>query len=167
MASLGLKLYYLRTRRRNASQTAVARELGIRQSLVSQLERDKIVPQIELLLAVCRYYDVSADWLLDEDCGVEPGPADSWSLRVARVVPGMWIEVAKADAHELDGQRYLCRISDGAESFDDAAAELRRSASEKDFLQRVRSAEREAIELERELDEERNAVNRRRGQRRS
>lgn len=49
------------------SQTVVARELGISQTMYSRYERGATELPIRHLLALCRFYNVSSDYLLGLD----------------------------------------------------------------------------------------------------
>jgi len=63
-----------RNRRPRLTQEAAARALGWTQRKISRLETGDAEPSLGDLRALCRYYGVSADWLLgldqEEDHGV-------------------------------------------------------------------------------------------------
>ena len=46
------------------NQTELGRELGMTQRKISYLERDRYEPGIEDIKALCRFFNVSADYLL-------------------------------------------------------------------------------------------------------
>jgi transcriptional regulator with XRE-family HTH domain len=56
-------LFLLRTER-GYSQRKVAGDLGVSQALLSHYENGIREPKLELLVRMCGYYDVSADYLL-------------------------------------------------------------------------------------------------------
>ena len=47
------------------TQTQLALETGISQRKISYLERGELEPSLDELRRLCRYYQVSADYLLD------------------------------------------------------------------------------------------------------
>ena len=103
MASLGLKLFYLRTREKKLSQKDVAAQLGVRQATISNLEQENTAPHWALVVELCQFYDVTPTFLSDDARGVVPLPTERWGLRNALVTLGMSIEVAPDAIHELDG----------------------------------------------------------------
>jgi transcriptional regulator with XRE-family HTH domain len=127
MAGLNLKLFYLRTREKALSQQAVADALEVRQATISHLERGQSMPNAALLLRVCRFFDVTPTWLLDDARDIPPLPTERWSTRDALLTVGMWIEApAKAVVPLRDGT-VLCPLLPAAAFFDQEAAEIRRS----------------------------------------
>lgn len=46
------------------SQAAVAKATGLSQNAIAQWENDKRVPNINALIAIAQFFDVSADYLL-------------------------------------------------------------------------------------------------------
>lgn len=46
------------------SQTDIAKLLGCKQSAVSKYERKRVPYRIEDIITLCRYYNVSSDYLL-------------------------------------------------------------------------------------------------------
>lgn len=46
------------------SQAAVAKGTGLSQNAIAQWENDKRVPNINALIAIAQFFDVSADYLL-------------------------------------------------------------------------------------------------------
>lgn len=167
MARLALKLFFLRTRVKRFSQRAVADALGVKQAMISQLERDHVKPSLGLLLRICEFYDVSADYLLDEARGLSLEAPDRWRDRNARVVAGMWVEVPKDRLVDLDEQRVLVPLLPGQDFYDAEAKSIRvdatagRAKLEALGEQRVR----DEAALEETLEAELAASNARRGTR--
>ena len=79
-----LKLYYLRTREKKMTQKKVATELAIRQATLSNLEQGSSMPSLDILMKLCKFYNITPTWLLDDGAPLVPGPNDRWSAR-ARV----------------------------------------------------------------------------------
>ena len=125
MARIGLKLFYLRTRERNRSQQVVAGELGIRQATLSNIEQGVSQPTSALLLELCKYFDVTPTFLLDEDRDVVPLPPERWGARNALVTTGMWVEVPADKVIKARDGRPLCPLLPGEPFYDAEAAELR------------------------------------------
>ena len=125
MASLSLKLFYLRTREKKLSQRDVAEALGVRQATISNLEQGTTQPHWPLLVNLCKFYDVTPTYLADQERGVVPRATERWSLRDALVTLGMWVEVPKDAAHEV-GPSLLCELRPGNAFFDSDALEVRR-----------------------------------------
>jgi transcriptional regulator with XRE-family HTH domain len=126
LAALNVKLFYLRTREKRVSQQAVADALDVRQATVSHLERGQSAPNSALLLDLCRYYDVTPTWLLDDERDIPPLPTERWSLRNALLTVGMWIEAPAKAVVRLKGGGVLCPLLPDAAFFDDEAARIRR-----------------------------------------
>lgn len=66
--SFGEKIRLLREER-ELTQTELGREVHMTQRKISYLEHDRYEPSVEDLRVLCRYFHVSADYLLDF-----PGP---------------------------------------------------------------------------------------------
>lgn len=49
----------------NISQVQLALELGVTKQCVSNWENDNILPSIEMLIKIAKYFNVSTDYLLD------------------------------------------------------------------------------------------------------
>ena len=49
----------------NISQVMLAKELGVTKQCVSNWENDNILPSIEMLIKIAKYFNVSTDYLLD------------------------------------------------------------------------------------------------------
>ena len=73
MVLFGQKLKELRLSN-NVKQKDIAEHLGILPNSYQQFEYDKIKPSYENLVKLCRYYGVSADYLLG--LTDEPKPLD-------------------------------------------------------------------------------------------
>lgn len=63
---LGEVIHNLR-KSRNLSQVDVARELGVSKQSVSNWENDNILPSIDMLIKIARFFSVSTDYLLELD----------------------------------------------------------------------------------------------------
>lgn len=63
---LGEIIYNLR-KSRNLSQIEVARELGVSKQAVSNWENNNILPSIDMLVRISRFFSVSTDYLLELD----------------------------------------------------------------------------------------------------
>lgn len=168
MARLALKLFYLRSRVKRISQREAAENLDVRQAMISQLERDRVKPSLALLRRICEFYDVSADYLLDEDRGLAVEAPDRWRDRNARVVAGMWIEVPRTSIIEIKASdQLLVPLLPGQAFYDEDAKEVRiRDARATATLRKLsKQRQREAAQLEEQLETELAAINERRGRR--
>ena len=168
MASLGLKIYYLRTREKRLKQSEVAKTLGVRQGTLSYIENDITSPQLALLLSLSEFFDVTPTFLADPERGVVPRPTERWGLRNSLVTLGMFVEVSEESVVALGDGRRLCRIGAGDSFFDAEAAAARTAHGREADAQRVleefdaaRAAEER--ELEQALAQERERHPRRRG----
>ena len=126
MASLGLKLFYLRTREKKLSQREVAEHLNIRQATVSNLEQEVSAPHWALVVGLCQFYDVTPTYLADENRGIVPLPTERWGLRNALLTLGMWLEVDRDELEDIGGGKVLCQLPAGGTFYDDEAAAVRR-----------------------------------------
>ena len=63
MVPLGKKLKELRINK-GVTQKQIAEYLGIAPNSLQQFEYDKVNPSYENLIKLCRYFNVSADYLL-------------------------------------------------------------------------------------------------------
>lgn len=136
MARLGLKIFYLRTRVRQVSQQQLADDLGVRQATLSNIERGSSQPTVPLVIELCKYFDVTPTYLIDDDHGLVPLPSDRWSVRDSLVTAGMWIEAPKKALLDVGKGKVLCPIVPGEAFYDDEARRQR---------QRDREAELEAL----------------------
>jgi transcriptional regulator with XRE-family HTH domain len=167
MSSLGLKLYYLRTRRKQVTQMAMAKELGIRQATISNLEQDISQPSLPLLRVLCGYFDVSPSYLLDDEGPLDPSPTERWSKRHELVSVGQYLEVGANAIHELPDGNRLVAILPGLPVYDEEAAKQRAkgdpSLADAHTLQ-IERKRRQEQELRQQLENERRASRlRRRG----
>lgn len=165
MARLGLKVFYLRTRERGLSQQAVADALGVRQATLSHIEQGQSQPSAALLVELCRYYDVTPTFLLDEERGVMPLLTERWRLRDALVTTGMWVEVAADSADPIDDQTLLCPMLPGSSFYDEEAAALRRRGAREELASRAKARQATEEQLAEELTQELRVHPRRRGKR--
>ena len=62
--TLGEKIRNLREEK-NLTQKILGKELNMTQRKLSYIENNQYEPSIEDVKAICLYFDVSADWLLD------------------------------------------------------------------------------------------------------
>lgn len=167
--SLGLKLYYLRTRIREVTQTKMARDLGIRQATISNIEQGLSQPSLPLLQSLCTYFDVTPTYLLDPDGPLELTPADRWSNRHGLATTGQYLEARENQVQRLGGGSFLIALVAGTAVYDAEAARARASGTS-DLAEalRIESAKRRraARVLRDELNAERHASRlRRRGAR--
>lgn len=160
MARLGLKIFYLRTREQRLSQQQLARALGIRQATLSHVEQGSSLPNCTLLLQLCRFFDVTPTYLLDDERDVVPLPTERWGLRNALVTVGMWIEVPEDAVVETADGKLLCPLQPKEAFYDQEAMELRAQKSKRAqgraAINRLRRRRRDASEelaseLKREL----------------
>ncbi|MCM0757380.1 helix-turn-helix transcriptional regulator [Sporomusa sphaeroides DSM 2875] len=67
------RLKYLRSHYK-LTQAEFAKAIGLSQGNVSDMERRKFHPSIDTVISVCRYFSISADWIL---LGIGNGPGES------------------------------------------------------------------------------------------
>ena len=102
-----LKLYYLRTREKKMTQKKVATQLAIRQATLSNLEQGSSMPSLDILLKLCKFYNVTPTWLLDDKAPLVPTPNDRWTARdkvrgrAGRISPAEERKLAAAMLEEL------------------------------------------------------------------
>jgi transcriptional regulator with XRE-family HTH domain len=121
MRRLHLKLFYLRTRLKREAQGITAKTLGVRPATMSHLEQGRSLPTLPMLLALCKHYDVSPTYLLDDERPIDPQARDRWSERDNVVARGNWLEVPEGSMVTThDGVR-LVAVQPGARFFDAAA----------------------------------------------
>ena len=63
MELFGLRLKTLRLQK-DLTQIELAKKLDITRSSVSYYEKNAVYPSIEMLIKICQYFNVSADYLL-------------------------------------------------------------------------------------------------------
>ena len=51
----------------NMSQVDLARQLGVSKQCVSNWENDNVQPSVEMLVKIAKFFNVSADYLLDKN----------------------------------------------------------------------------------------------------
>ena len=108
MRRLHLKLFYLRTRVKREAQGVTAKTLGVRPATMSHLEQGRSLPTLPMLLALCKHYDVTPTYLLDDERPIEPQARDRWSGRDEVIARGSWLEVADgATVTTNDGARLV------------------------------------------------------------
>jgi len=121
MRRLHLKLFYLRTRLKREAQGVTAKTLAVRPATMSHLEQGRSLPTLEMLLALCRHYDVTPTYLLDDERPIDPSVRDRWSERDSVVARGSWLEVPEgAMVTTHDGVR-LAAVQPNARFFDASA----------------------------------------------
>ena len=154
LASLGLKLFYLRTRERSLSQQEVADQIGVRQATLSHIEQGVSLPACALLRELCKFFDVTPTFLIDEERSVVPLPSERWQVRNGLVTVGMWAEVPRDRVAELDSDRLLCPLLAGEAFYDAEAAALRRATDTASLTEHFEGKRREDRELEERLERE-------------
>lgn len=121
MRRLHLKLFYLRTRLKREAQGVTAKTLGVRPATMSHLEQGRSQPTLPMLLALCKHYDVTPTYLLDDERPIDPGSRDRWSERANVIARGDWMEVPEgAMVTTHDGVR-LVAVQAGARYYDSSA----------------------------------------------
>ena len=166
--SLGLKLYYMRTRAKKVTQTQMAKDLEIRQATISNIEQGISQPSLPLLKTLCRYFDVTPTYLLDEEGPVRPGPAERWTNRHGLISSGHYVEVPANTVHKLTPNTCLVALLPSTPIYDEEAMQQRVNGTTEDLVgaYRIEQTRRrsEAEQLRHELDSERRASRlRRRG----
>ncbi len=160
MTRIGLKVFYLRTREQRLSQQQLAKALGIRQATLSHVEQGTSLPSCALLLQLCKFFDVTPTYLLDDERDLVPLPTERWGLRNALVTVGMWIEVPEEEVVETPDGKLLCPLQPKEAFYDQEAMELRAGKSKpsqgRAAIKRLRRRRRDAsaelaLELRREL----------------
>lgn len=125
MRRLHLKLFFLRTRIKREAQGVTAKTLGVRPATMSHLEQGRSLPTLPMLLALCKHYDVTPTYLLDDERAIESATRERWSERDHVVGRGNWLEVPEgAMVTTHDGVR-LVAVQPGAR-FYDASAQAQR-----------------------------------------
>lgn len=125
MRRLHLKLFYLRTRLKREAQGITAKILGVRPATMSHLEQGRSLPTLPMLLALCKHYDVTPTYLLDDDRPIEPATRDRWAERNNLLARGNWLEVQDGSWVTTNDGIRLCPVQSGAR-FYDASAQAQR-----------------------------------------
>lgn len=165
--SLGLKLFYLRTRILKITQAVMAKDLGIRQATISNIEQDSSEPGLKLLRTFCEYFDVTPTYLLNDAGFLEPQASDRWSNRKGLVTTGQYLELKRNALHELPGKTFLVALLPGTPVYDEQSARVRAANTDSsDLVQAFRLEQsrrkHKQSELEKELREERSISRHRR-----
>ncbi len=121
MQRLHLKLFYLRTRHKREPQGATAKTLGVRPATMSHLEQGRSLPTLPMLLSLCKHYDVTPTYLLDDDRPIEPENRDRLSEAGGAIAPGDWLEVPDGAAVRSTDGVWLCPVMKGARAYDSKA----------------------------------------------
>ncbi|MFO1051145.1 MAG: helix-turn-helix transcriptional regulator [Planctomycetota bacterium] len=132
MRRLHLKLFYLRTRFKREPQGVTARTLGVRPATMSHLEQGRSLPTLQMLEALCRHYDVTPTYLLDDNRPIEPKPRDRWSERDSVISRGDWLEVPEGAAIKTADGVLLCPVMAGARFYASSAQAQRMLCHTKD-----------------------------------
>ncbi len=132
MRRLHLKLFYLRTRFKREPQGVTAQTLGVRPATMSHLEQGRSLPTLPMLEALCKHYDVTPTYLLDDERPIEPQPRDSWSERNSVICRGDWLEVPDGAAIKTSDGVWLCPVMGGARFYDSTAQAQRMLCQNKD-----------------------------------
>lgn len=154
MRRLHLKLFYLRTRLKREAQGITAKTLGVRPATMSHLEQGRSLPTLPMLLALCKHYDVTPTYLLDDERPIDPTSRDRWAERDNVVARGNWLEVAEGamvTAH--DGAR-LVAVQPGARYYDASAQAQRMTCTNAGAAKELEAALQNAGKgRDRELEE--------------
>ena len=147
MRRLHLKLFYLRTRHKREAQGVTAKTLGVRPATMSHLEQGRSLPTLGMLLALCKHYDITPSYLLDDERPIEPGPADRWTGRNASVAPGAWVEVPQGAVVKTNDGMLLCPVMQGARAYDSSAQAQRLLCRGAEDIGQLESQLRESVRL--------------------
>ena len=121
MRRLHLKLFYLRTRLKREAQGVTAKILGVRPATMSHLEQGRSLPTLPMLLALCKHYDVTPTYLLDDDRPIDPNARDRWVDRDNVVARGSWLEVPEGSMVSTHDGARLVAVQPGARHYDASA----------------------------------------------
>jgi transcriptional regulator with XRE-family HTH domain len=154
MRRLHLKLFYLRTRLKREAQGVTAKTLGVRPATMSHLEQGRSLPTLPMLLALCKHYDVTPSYLLDDERPIDPANRDRWSERDSVVARGNWLEVPEGSMVTThDGVR-LVAVQPGARFYDGNAQAQRMTCANAGAAKELESGLHTASrQRDRELEE--------------
>lgn len=137
MRRIHLKLFYLRTRVRREPQGVTAKILGVRPATMSHLEQGRSLPTLPMLMALCKHYDVSPTYLLDDSRPIEPQTRDRYTERNALLSRGDWLEVPEVATVKTADGMLLCPVMSGARFFDASAQAQRMTCQSKTDAERL------------------------------
>ena len=121
MRRLHLKLFYLRTRLKREAQGVTAKILGVRPATMSHLEQGRSLPTLPMLLALCKHYDVTPTYLLDDERPIDPSGRDRWADRDNVIARGSWLEVPEGSMVSTHDGARLVAVQPGARHYDASA----------------------------------------------
>ncbi len=154
MRRLHLKLFYLRTRFTRDPQGVTAKTLGVRPATMSHLEQGRSLPTLPMLMALCKHYDVTPSYLLDDDRPLDPQPRDRLSESQSFPCRGDWLEVPEGAAIKTADGLLLCPVMAGTRHYDSTAQAqrmlCRTTEDAAKLLRSLRDAERDR---DRDLEE--------------
>ena len=154
MRRLHLKLFYLRTRYKREAQGVTARTLGVRPATMSHLEQGRSKPTLEMLMALCKHYDVTPTYLLDDDRPIAPTTRDRWSERDAVIARNNWLEVPEEMRVRAKDGTNLVQVLPGARFYDNNAQPKRvLCASVEDARQLEEELQQEGRLRDKELED--------------
>lgn len=153
MRRLHLKLFYLRTRLKREAQGVTAKTLGVRPATMSHLEQGRSLPTLPMMLALCKHYDVTPTYLLDDDRPIEPTSRDRWSERGNLIARGSWLEVPEGSWVTTNDGTRLCPVLAGARFYDAIAQAQRMTCADGAAAGKLEESIAEARDLQdRELE---------------
>ena len=139
MRRLHLKLFYLRTRYKREPQGVTAKTLGVRPATMSHLEQGRSLPTLPMLLALCKHYDVTPTYLLDDTRPLEPQPRDRLSETNAVITRGDWLEVPDGAAIKTADGVLLCPVMAGARFYDSTSQAQRMLCKSRDESEQLQA----------------------------
>jgi len=137
MRRLHLKLFYLRTRYKREPQGVTAKILGVRPATMSHLEQGRSLPTLPMLEALCKHYDVTPTYLLDDGRPIEPQARDRWSERNSVICRGDGLEVPAGAAIKTADGFSLCAVMGGARFYDSTAQAQRMLCQSRDEAEKL------------------------------
>lgn len=140
MRRLHLKLFYLRTRYKREPQGVTAKTLGVRPATMSHLEQGRSLPTLPMLLALCKHYDVTPSYLLDDERPIEPQPRDRLSESNNILCRGDWLEVPEGAAIKTADGMLLCPVMGGARFYDSTAQAQRMLCQSREEAERLQAS---------------------------